>query len=77
MSYSPGARAAVRPNRRPVMSAEQDPPAGPVAPEDKAFELWLRQGLQRLHGAILEEPLPPELLRLIEEDRSRQRCRDR
>lgn len=55
------------------MSGEPDPRTAPEpeAPEARAFELWLRHSLQRLHGAVLEEPLPAELLRIIEDDRAR------
>lgn len=36
---------------------------------DEAFDLWLQRGLHRLYDTVANEPLPPELLRLIEEDR--------
>jgi Protein of unknown function (DUF2934) len=39
--------------------------AGAGAP-DPSFDLWLRRGLRRLHSAVLAEPIPLELLRLIE-----------
>lgn len=42
-----------------------------TALDTDAFDLWLRQGLSQLHGAVLKEPLPPELLRIIEDDRAR------
>jgi Protein of unknown function (DUF2934) len=32
-----------------------------------AFSIWLRRGLHHLHSAIVAEPIPPELLRLIGE----------
>lgn len=55
----------------PAMSDESVPPAKPASagPATDAFDLWLRQGLSRLHGSIMEEPLPPELLQIIEDDR--------
>ena len=31
------------------------------------LDLWLRRGLRRLHSAVLAEPIPPELLRLVED----------
>ena len=40
--------------------------AGAGAP-DPSFDLWLRRGLRRLHSAVLAEPIPLELLRLIED----------
>ena len=36
---------------------------------DRAFDVWLQRGLHRLYDQVAQEPLPPELLRLIEEDR--------
>lgn len=38
---------------------------------DRAFDLWLQRGLHRLYDQVAQEPLPPELLRLIEEDRAK------
>jgi hypothetical protein len=49
----------------------------PPPPEDRAreaaraFDLWLQQSLQRLYGAVAREKVPPELRRLIEQDRGR------
>ncbi len=40
---------------------------------DRAFDLWLQRGLHQLYDNVAQEPLPPELLRLIEEDRSTRR----
>jgi len=37
---------------------------------DRAFDLWLQRGLHQLYDNVAQEPLPPELLRLIEEDRN-------
>ena len=34
------------------------------------FELWLRRGLHGAFDAIAAEPVPEDLLRLIEEDRA-------
>ena len=42
------------------------------------FELWLRRGLHAAFDAIAAEPVPEDLLRLIEEDRAeRERIRRR
>lgn len=38
---------------------------------DGAFDLWLQRGLHDLYDQVAKEPLPDELLRLIEEDRKR------
>ena len=34
-----------------------------------AFDLWLQRGLHKLFDDVASEPVPEELLRLIEEDR--------
>lgn len=34
-----------------------------------AFELWLQRGLHQLFDNVAKEPIPEELLRLIEEAR--------
>jgi hypothetical protein len=38
---------------------------------DAAFDLWLKRGLQKIYGEVANEPVPEELLKLIEEDRNR------
>jgi hypothetical protein len=35
---------------------------------DAAFDIWLRRGLHQMFDDVAREPIPPELLRLIEED---------
>lgn len=41
------------------------------APLEDVFGLWLQRSLHALYDDITSEPIPPELLRLIEEDRSK------
>lgn len=36
---------------------------------DAAFDLWLHRGLHELFDTIAQEPIPAELLRLIEAHR--------
>ncbi len=36
-----------------------------------AFDLWLRRGLHQMYGEVASEPIPDELLKLIEEDRTK------
>jgi hypothetical protein len=37
---------------------------------DRAFDLWLQRGLHQLYDQVAKEPLPEDLLRLIEDDRT-------
>jgi len=41
---------------------------GDAAPEN-AFDLWLQRGLHEMFDDVMREPIPDELLRLIEQDR--------
>ncbi len=38
---------------------------------DAAFDIWLRRGLHQMFDDVAREPIPPELLRLIERDRQK------
>ena len=40
----------------------------PRPPEDLALDRWIRDRLREQHSAILHEPLPDALLRLLRED---------
>lgn len=42
---------------------------GREAAPDAAFDLWLDRGLNTMFGKVAEEPIPPELLALIEKNR--------
>jgi hypothetical protein len=54
------------------MEQEPQPPREHRAAEAaRAFELWLQRSLHRLYDDVAREPVPPELRRLIEQDRSR------
>ena len=33
---------------------------------DQAFDVWLRRGLHQLYDTVAQEPIPEDLLRLIE-----------
>ena len=37
---------------------------------DTAFDLWLQRGLHAMYDDVAKEPIPEELLRLIEQDRT-------
>jgi hypothetical protein len=50
----------------------QVPPLGPAPSGSRtegAFDLWLQRELHRLFDGVAREPIPQELLRLIEQDR--------
>ena len=57
---SPKPRAATPPPSEGVGGASED-----------AFGLWLQRGLHQLYDSVANEPIPAELLRLIEADRDR------
>lgn len=62
------------------MPARRRRPTAPEAPapEDDAFDLWLRESLRVAFDDIASEPIPEDLLRMIEEDRAeRERLRSR
>jgi hypothetical protein len=44
-------------------------PKTPRKKGDAAFDLWLQRGLHKLFDDVAREPIPDELLRLIEDDR--------
>ncbi|MBN9563291.1 MAG: hypothetical protein J0H14_21590 [Alphaproteobacteria bacterium] len=57
------------------MTQRKDKPV-PVRPPrerkaDEAFDLWLHRGLHKLFDDVADEPIPPELLKIIEEDREK------
>jgi hypothetical protein len=61
-----------------VMSRPKDPPPPPPPPlvtraaesgTSAAFDIWLQRSLHQLFDTVAKEPIPEELLRLIEADR--------
>lgn len=40
-------------------------------PTDAAFDIWLNRGLHQMFDDVANEPIPDELLKLIEEDRKK------
>lgn len=54
-------RGAQRPARRPVRAEGENP---------EAFDIWLQRGLHQLYDSVAKEPIPDELLKLIEQDLS-------
>ena len=48
---------------------KQPVPKDKADPKPDAFDLWLNRGLHELYDNIAQEPIPAELLKLIEDDR--------
>lgn len=40
-------------------------------PADSAFDIWLNRGLHQLFDDVAREPIPDDLLKLIEEGNSK------
>jgi len=49
--------------------SEAGKPESPPDAADQAFDIFLARGLHKLYDDVASQPLPPELLRMIEEDR--------
>ena len=49
------------PSRQPLRRARRKP--------ETAFDLWLSRGLHQMFDDVAKEPIPDELLRLIEDDK--------
>jgi hypothetical protein len=60
-------QAAMPKARKPPAETESKRPGK----GDAAFDLWLKRGLHKIYDDVANEPIPEELLRLIEEDRNR------
>ena len=55
------------------MSKPKDPPAPGAGRKpkktDAAFDIWLQKGLHQLYDDVASEPIPENILKLIEGDR--------
>ena len=52
---------------------DQRPPRRSIHAEgenSEAFDIWLQRGLHQLYDSVAKEPVPDELLKLIEQDLS-------
>ena len=56
--------------RRSPVSSGSAPSAG-KSKTDTAFDVWLQRSLHQLYDTVAREPIPDELLRLIEADRAK------
>ena len=41
------------------------------AAKPEPFDLWLKRGLHQIYDDVAKEPIPEDLLKLIEEDRKK------
>ena len=66
-------RMTAKRDKQPTLSSPAgDPrviPPGKAPGGQGAFDLWLQRGLHKLFDDVASEPIPDELLRLIEDDR--------
>ncbi len=53
---------------KPTTSAN---PSGAKKSGDQAFDTWLKQGLHKIFDDVAREPIPVDLLKLIEEHREK------
>jgi hypothetical protein len=44
-----------------------------ITPADP-FDIWLREQLRETFGHVCSEPIPDDILRLVEEDRAEREC---
>jgi len=52
-----------------AMQARERNSGGVRRVPEAAFDLWLKRGLHQMYDDVANEAIPPELLRLIEQDR--------
>ncbi len=57
-----------RPKQPPAMASSHRVPEGEGVP-NAAFDLWLQRSLHQLFDKVAKEPIPEELLRLIQQAR--------
>jgi hypothetical protein len=64
---------ATPPKPRKPMTAGITPAGGRTraVKTDAAFDIWLKRGLQQVYNDVAQEPVPPEILALIEKSRKR------
>lgn len=59
-----------RPKQPPATSSLRETGSNQSVP-DAAFDLWLQRSLHQLFDRVAKEPIPEELVRLIEQDRKK------
>ncbi len=48
-----------------------DPSANKSKPTDAAFDNWLNRGLHQIFDEVMNEPIPPELLKILQNDQKK------
>ena len=46
-------------------------PSKQSRPTDSAFDLWLNRGLHELFDDVIKEPVPEELLKIVQDDKKK------
>lgn len=63
------------------MTERKDKPAGMRSKQsrttDAAFDVWLNRGLHELFDDVVKEPVPPEILKVIENDKKKTKKDDK
>lgn len=60
--------ANTKPGRAGERPAQRKRATGKEGAE--AFDIWLQRGLHQLYDSVAKEPIPDDLLELIEQDRA-------
>ena len=76
MVQESGLAAVVRAEMKPfTMADRKDKPRAPTPNKssraDAAFDLWLQRGLHALYDEFAEAPIPPEILKLLEDHKDK------
>jgi hypothetical protein len=57
------------------MTDRKEKPAGKPNKQsrttDSAFDLWLNRGLHELFDDVMKEPVPPEMLKIVQDDKKK------
>lgn len=70
-SPRPAATMADTESGSPGGGSRTGPRKGPAKEDSaKAFDIWLQRGLHQLYDSVAKEPIPDELLKLIEQDKA-------
>lgn len=59
--------------RTKPLAPARAPKRAAAEPGPDPFDVWLQRGLHQLYDSVAAEPIPPELLRLIEADQTRRK----